>query len=138
MLIDAWVSTKSTHTHRNIFSYKFKIFTYILSFDLSEFFSALTAQCIDKVPPSIKCPSDIVTQTAKGQNYAYVNWSTPEVTDNTDESPILWTKPHVTFPWKTKIGTRIIVYIAQDASGNKARCKFKVKVLGMLYSEIRK
>ncbi|EFN77937.1 Sushi, von Willebrand factor type A, EGF and pentraxin domain-containing protein 1 [Harpegnathos saltator] len=86
-------------------------------------------QCVDKVPPSIKCPSDIVTETAKDQNYAYVNWSTPEVTDNAAEPPIVWTKPHIIFPWKAKIGTRIVVYIAQDAGGNKARCKFKIKVL---------
>ncbi|XP_032687514.1 sushi, von Willebrand factor type A, EGF and pentraxin domain-containing protein 1-like isoform X2 [Odontomachus brunneus] len=86
-------------------------------------------RCVDKVPPSIKCPSDIVTQTEKGQNYAYVNWSVPEVTDNGNEPPIVWTKPHITFPWKARIGTRIVVYIAQDAGGNKARCKFKIKVL---------
>lgn len=87
------------------------------------------------MPPSIKCPRDIVAETEKGQNYAYVNWTTPEVTDNADASPILWTKPHIVFPWKAKIGMRIVVYIAQDVSGNKARCKFKVKVVGKLHSE---
>ncbi|RLU26420.1 hypothetical protein DMN91_000214 [Ooceraea biroi] len=86
-------------------------------------------RCIDNTPPLIKCPSDIVVETAKGQNYAYVNWTTPVVTDNADASPALWTKPHIVFPWKIKIGTRIVVYVTQDASGNKARCKFKVKVL---------
>lgn len=88
---------------------------------------------IDKIPPLIKCPADIVAETVKGRNYAYVNWTVPEVTDNANESPILWTKPHIVLPWKVKIGTRIVVYIAQDANGNKARCKFKVKVLGKLY-----
>ncbi|XP_012216127.2 sushi, von Willebrand factor type A, EGF and pentraxin domain-containing protein 1 isoform X1 [Linepithema humile] len=85
-------------------------------------------RCVDKMPPSIKCPPDIIVETAKSQNYAYVNWTIPEVTDNADASPILWTKPHLVLPWKAKIGTRIVVYIAQDASGNKAKCKFKVKV----------
>lgn len=91
------------------------------------------------MPPTIKCPADIITETAKDQNYAYVNWTIPEVTDNTDAPPppILWTKPHIVFPWKAKIGTSIVVYIAQDASGNKARCKFKIKVLGLSYLEIR-
>lgn len=84
----------------------------------------------DKIPPLVKCPANIVVETARGQNYAYVNWTTPVVTDNTDPSPTLWTKPHIVFPWKVKIGTRIVVYVTQDASGNKARCKFKVKVLG--------
>jgi len=72
-------------------------------------------------------------ETTKGQNYAYVNWTIPRVTDNADVSPVLWTKPHIVFPWKVKIGTRIVVYVAQDASGNRARCKFKVKVLGKLH-----
>lgn len=85
------------------------------------------------MPPLIKCPSDIVTETVRGQNYAYVNWTVPKVTDNADASPILWTKPYIVLPWKVKIGTRIVVYIAQDANSNKARCKFKVKVLGKLY-----
>lgn len=78
----------------------------------------------------MECPAEIVAETAKEQSYAYVNWTIPEVTDNADASPILWTKPHVVLPWKAKIGTRVVVYVAQDASGNKARCKFKVKVLG--------
>ncbi|KAM0734376.1 Sushi, von Willebrand factor type A, EGF and pentraxin domain-containing protein 1 [Formica fusca] len=86
-------------------------------------------QCVDKMPPLIKCPSDIVAETVKGRNYAYVNWTIPKVTDNADASPILWTKPYIVLPWKVKIGTRIVMYIAQDANGNKARCKFKVKVL---------
>lgn len=88
---------------------------------------------VDKMPPLIKCPSDIVAETVKGRNYAYVNWTIPKVTDNADASPILWTKPYIVLPWKVKIGTRIVMYIAQDANGNKARCKFKVKVLGKLY-----
>ncbi|XP_012529984.1 sushi, von Willebrand factor type A, EGF and pentraxin domain-containing protein 1 isoform X2 [Monomorium pharaonis] len=86
-------------------------------------------RCVDKTPPSMECPTEVVEETVKGQNYAYVNWTVPEVTDNADASPSLWTKPHVVLPWKVKIGTRVVVYVAQDASGNKARCKFKVKVL---------
>ncbi|KAG5311324.1 SVEP1 protein, partial [Acromyrmex insinuator] len=86
-------------------------------------------RCVDKTPPSLECPADVIEETEKGQSYAYVNWTVPKVTDNTDASPIIWTKPHIVLPWKIKIGTRIVVYVAQDASGNKARCKFKVKVL---------
>lgn len=87
---------------------------------------------IDKTPPSLECPAEIVEETEKGQSYAYVNWTVPKVTDNADASPIVWTKPHIVLPWKAKIGTRIVVYVAQDTSGNKARCKFKIKVLGKL------
>lgn len=53
-----------------------------------------------------------------------------------DESPVLWSKPYISFPWKVKIGTRMIIYVAQDSSGNRARCKFKVKVLGEIISII--
>ncbi|KAG7203366.1 hypothetical protein KM043_013441 [Ampulex compressa] len=86
-------------------------------------------RCIDKSPPSITCPSDIILESLPGENYAYVNWTQPEVTDNTDQMPIVWTKPHITFPWKVKIGSRTVLYTVQDSSGNKARCKFKVKVI---------
>lgn len=84
----------------------------------------------DKTPPSITCPSDIITENLPGKNYAYVNWTAPTAIDNVDESPTLWSKPYINFPWKVKIGTRSVVYVSQDSSGNKARCKFKVKVLG--------
>ncbi|KOX71267.1 Sushi, von Willebrand factor type A, EGF and pentraxin domain-containing protein 1, partial [Melipona quadrifasciata] len=86
-------------------------------------------RCVDKIPPSISCPSNIITESLPGKKYAYVNWTIPNVTDNVDESPVLWSKPYISFPWKVKIGTRIIIYVAQDSSGNRARCKFKVKVL---------
>ncbi|XP_018392761.1 PREDICTED: sushi, von Willebrand factor type A, EGF and pentraxin domain-containing protein 1-like [Cyphomyrmex costatus] len=86
-------------------------------------------RCVDKTPPSLECPAEIAEETEKGQSYAYVNWTVPKVTDNADASPILWTKPHIVLPWKAKIGTRVVTYVAQDASGNKARCKFKVKIL---------
>ncbi|XP_026669674.1 sushi, von Willebrand factor type A, EGF and pentraxin domain-containing protein 1-like [Ceratina calcarata] len=86
-------------------------------------------RCIDKTPPSITCPSNIITENLPGKNYAYVNWTIPKVTDNVDKSPTLWSRPQITFPWKLKIGTRTVVYVAQDSSGNKARCKFKVTVV---------
>nr|XP_031840166.1 sushi, von Willebrand factor type A, EGF and pentraxin domain-containing protein 1-like isoform X1 [Nomia melanderi] len=86
-------------------------------------------RCIDQVPPEITCPPDTTAKSLPGENYAYVNWSSPVVTDNADESPTVWSKPYVTVPWKAKIGTRTVLYVAQDSTGNKARCKFKVKVL---------
>ncbi|XP_076388011.1 sushi, von Willebrand factor type A, EGF and pentraxin domain-containing protein 1 isoform X1 [Megachile rotundata] len=86
-------------------------------------------RCADKTPPSITCPPDIITENLPGKNYAYVNWTIPTTVDNVDESPTLWSKPYISFPWKVKIGTRTVVYVSQDSSGNKARCKFKVKVL---------
>ncbi|XP_060818726.1 sushi, von Willebrand factor type A, EGF and pentraxin domain-containing protein 1-like isoform X1 [Bombus pascuorum] len=86
-------------------------------------------RCIDKTPPSIICPPDIITESLPGKKYASVSWTIPNVTDNVDKSPVLWSKPYITFPWKVKIGTRTVVYVTQDSSGNRARCRFKVKVL---------
>ncbi|KZC10086.1 Sushi, von Willebrand factor type A, EGF and pentraxin domain-containing protein 1 [Dufourea novaeangliae] len=85
-------------------------------------------RCTDNSPPTITCPSDITVKSLPGKNYAYVNWTSPIATDNADESPSVWSKPYVTVPWKVKIGTRTVVYVAQDSAGNTARCKFKVKV----------
>lgn len=82
------------------------------------------------MPPSITCPSDIITKSLPGKNYAYINWTVPEATDNADEFPSVWSKPYIIFPWKVKIGTRTVIYTAQDLTGNKGRCKFKVKVVG--------
>ncbi|XP_031369830.1 sushi, von Willebrand factor type A, EGF and pentraxin domain-containing protein 1-like isoform X3 [Apis dorsata] len=86
-------------------------------------------RCVDKTPPSITCPSDIIVENVSGKKYAYVNWTMPNVTDNVDKTPTLWSKPYISFPWRVKIGIRTVVYMAQDSSGNKAKCKFKVKVL---------
>lgn len=88
----------------------------------------------DKTPPSIICPPDVITESLPGKKYASVSWTVPNVTDNVDRSPVLWSKPYITFPWKVKIGTRTVMYVTQDSSGNRARCKFKVKVLGKLVS----
>lgn len=88
----------------------------------------------DKTPPSIICPADIITESLPGKKYASVSWTIPNVTDNVDRSPVLWSKPYISFPWKVKIGTRTVMYVTQDSSGNRARCKFKVKVLGKLIS----
>ncbi|XP_047361548.1 sushi, von Willebrand factor type A, EGF and pentraxin domain-containing protein 1-like isoform X4 [Vespa velutina] len=86
-------------------------------------------RCVDNTPPVIACPSSITIESLPNKNYAYVNWTIPEATDNDSDSVVVWSKPHVVLPRKMKIGTRTIVYVAQDASRNKAKCKFQVKVI---------
>nr|XP_050859532.1 sushi, von Willebrand factor type A, EGF and pentraxin domain-containing protein 1-like isoform X2 [Vespula vulgaris] len=86
-------------------------------------------RCVDSTPPVIACPSSITIESLPNKNYAYVNWTVPEATDNDSDSVVVWSKPHIVLPRKMKIGTRTIVYVAQDASRNKAKCKFQVKVI---------
>ncbi|XP_015174373.1 PREDICTED: sushi, von Willebrand factor type A, EGF and pentraxin domain-containing protein 1-like isoform X2 [Polistes dominula] len=86
-------------------------------------------RCVDNTPPVITCPPSITIENLPSKNYAYVNWTIPEAIDNDNDSVVVWSKPHIVLPRKMKIGTRNIVYVAQDASRNKARCKFQVKVI---------
>ncbi|XP_066591150.1 sushi, von Willebrand factor type A, EGF and pentraxin domain-containing protein 1-like isoform X2 [Prorops nasuta] len=88
-----------------------------------------STRCVDRTPPVIKCPGDVVVENLKGANFALLNWTVPMVSDNADESPTVWSKPYVIFPWKKKIGAKTVTYVAEDSSGNKARCKFKVNVI---------
>lgn len=84
----------------------------------------------DKMRPVITCPENITVTALPGKNYAYVNWSLPNVTDNSGVECNVWSKPLVTFPWRVRIGKHTVRYIAQDLSGNKARCSFHVFVIG--------
>ena len=72
----------------------------------------------------------MIIPTLTGKNYARAKWPKPNVTDNSGEECSIWTKPHIDFPWKVRIGIHFIKYFAQDKSGNKAKCSFTVKVVG--------
>ncbi|XP_023290329.1 sushi, von Willebrand factor type A, EGF and pentraxin domain-containing protein 1 [Orussus abietinus] len=86
-------------------------------------------RCVDKTPPVIACPPNITVETIRGENYALINWTTPVATDNSNQDPVVWSKPHISFPWKVTIGSRNVIYIAKDVSGNKAECRFTVDVV---------
>ncbi|XP_043278473.1 sushi, von Willebrand factor type A, EGF and pentraxin domain-containing protein 1-like [Venturia canescens] len=88
-----------------------------------------TNQCIDNTSPTITCPKNSTWQTVRGKDYALVNWTVPVAADNSDKAPNVWSKPHVKLPWRARIGLHKIVYVAQDSSGNKAKCKFFVRVV---------
>ncbi|XP_046472081.1 sushi, von Willebrand factor type A, EGF and pentraxin domain-containing protein 1 isoform X1 [Neodiprion pinetum] len=86
-------------------------------------------QCIDSTPPNITCPSNITVETLSGKNYSMVNWTKPLAIDNAKAAPMVWTEPAVEAPWKFGIGTHVVTYIAQDASKNRAECKFSATVI---------
>ncbi|XP_015588785.1 sushi, von Willebrand factor type A, EGF and pentraxin domain-containing protein 1 [Cephus cinctus] len=86
-------------------------------------------ECVDDTPPVITCPLNISLETLPGKKYALVNWTKPIATDNSDTKPNVWSKPHIKFPWKARLNSHTITYVAQDASKNKAICKFTVNVV---------
>lgn len=86
----------------------------------------IISRCIDKTPPVIKCPNDSTWKTLPGKRYSLPTWMDPIASDNSDKFPHVWSKPHLAFPWKSKIGNHLITYIAEDTSGNRARCRFIV------------
>lgn len=69
-------------------------------------------------------------ETLPGKNYAVANWSDAVADDNADTLPTVWSEPFVTDSQKMGIGIHVIIYNAQDANENTARCYFGVTVLG--------
>lgn len=82
---------------------------------------------IDITPPSISCPSNVVTVNDSGQCAAAVTYPAPIAADNCPGFAILQTTglaSGANFP----VGTTTNVYTATDASGNTASCSFTVAV----------
>ncbi|XP_034934877.1 sushi, von Willebrand factor type A, EGF and pentraxin domain-containing protein 1-like [Chelonus insularis] len=88
-----------------------------------------TSRCVDDTPPQIICPDNATWSTIPEKSYSLPTWSIPSVSDNSDEGIQVWSKPHIMFPWKSKIGMHLITYIAEDIAGNRARCRFTIKTV---------
>ena len=73
---------------------------------------------VDQVPPTITCPSDVVT------TFSQVSWPNPTATDNVDTSPdvLCRIESGSTFP----LGVTTVECAATDAAGNSAICSFTV------------
>ncbi|XP_058800603.1 sushi, von Willebrand factor type A, EGF and pentraxin domain-containing protein 1-like [Phymastichus coffea] len=87
------------------------------------------SRCIDKTRPVLVCPESFTVATLPAHNYTNVDWPLPNVTDNSGVDCNVWSKPYVTFPWKVHVGKHVVKYIAQDVSGNRARCTFNVIIV---------
>lgn len=91
------------------------------------FFSHIT----DISPPTfgVTCPeSPLLVYAERGLFSAQVDWNEPVAIDNSGVPPTLTSnyQPHQRFSQ----GTRVIVYTAEDQSGNKATCSFTIEVIG--------
>ncbi|XP_030642297.1 sushi repeat-containing protein SRPX [Chanos chanos] len=94
----------------------------------SKTWSSGQSMCLDVDPPVIKCPSVKERTAEPGKLTARVNWDTPEGIDTADgilTDVILKGKPPGThFPE----GNHKLSYTVFDRAGNKATCKFNVRV----------
>ncbi|KAM9717511.1 LOW QUALITY PROTEIN: sushi, von Willebrand factor type A, EGF and pentraxin domain-containing protein 1 [Menidia menidia] len=87
------------------------------------------AVCTDTEPPSIRCPPDIVMETAERRGTAVVIWDVPEPEDNSGEEVAVQVKPVYSPPQLLPIGRETITYIASDRAGNRANCSLTVSVI---------
>ncbi len=82
---------------------------------------------IDAENPLITCSNNITATVPVGQNSKVITYETPTFTDNCPGGTIERTEGLASgseFP----VGTTNIIFVATDAAGNQAICKFKVTV----------
>ena len=79
---------------------------------------------LDSEPPVITCPSDI-EQKNLTEIETRVNWDRPYATDNSGDQPILSSSRQSGDLFDVP-GSYEIVYTAEDGSGNKATCSFRI------------
>ena len=85
----------------------------------------------DVSPPTFlaTCPaSPLLLYAERGLFSAQVNWSKPVATDNSGVPPTV--KSNYQPPQRFSRGTHMIMYTAEDQSGNKATCSFTIEVIG--------
>ncbi len=80
---------------------------------------------VDNQPPSISCPTNIVTGSDPGQCGAVVNWAAPAVTDNCPGATVACVPPSGSL---FSQGTANVTCTATDSSGNQKSCFFTVTV----------
>jgi uncharacterized repeat protein (TIGR01451 family) len=121
------VTTTTTPPSGSLFSIGTTMVT-ILAIDASGNRTACSfaVTVVDRQPPSIVCPNDITMVTPTGQSSAIVNYSPPQISDNSSGVTVVSNPPSgSTFP----IGNTTVNVTATDSSGNQATCSFIVTVL---------
>ncbi|XP_070189502.1 P-selectin-like [Littorina saxatilis] len=87
--------------------------------------------CEDVQPPVFvnECPNNIALHAARFGQPTIANWTTPTVTDNSDDGIQL--KSDATSGSSFGPGTTVVTYEATDVSGNKNTCYFNVTVTAL-------
>ncbi|XP_038051960.1 uncharacterized protein LOC119724809 isoform X2 [Patiria miniata] len=87
---------------------------------------AFNITIVDATPPVIPdCPGDMVIPTDVGLPTALANWTQPTATDN---DVIVSFEPDIDLQTPLMLGTTEVTYVATDAEGLTAECKFNVTV----------
>ncbi|XP_033099723.1 uncharacterized protein LOC117103263, partial [Anneissia japonica] len=85
-------------------------------------------EIIDNVPPVVSCINNTIIMLGNDSSTAIVNWTAPDVFDNSGESVTLTSAPSSSGD-EFGIGTFVITYTAVDIYGNEDQsCMFTVTV----------
>lgn len=84
--------------------------------------------CTDNAAPELTCPDNITQaqNTAGDGELTTVSWTAPTPSDDCDNAPLLTSshQPGDAFP----VGTTLVTYTAQDASGKSTDCTFTITI----------
>jgi hypothetical protein len=85
-----------------------------------------TITVLDKEPPQMICPTNLITSTDSGSCFATVNFALPAATDNCGGPVVVsWNPPSGS---AFAVGTNPVVCTAVDTAGNSNFCVFNVIV----------
>ncbi|XP_038069618.1 uncharacterized protein LOC119738747 isoform X6 [Patiria miniata] len=96
---------------------------------------SFTVTVVDRVPPVLNCPSNIIQEVTSGnQNGIQVSWTVPTATDNSGAAPnvFLTSNSQQTPGSFFAFGTYTITYTASDGAGNSMSCSFTVNVVDLV------
>jgi hypothetical protein len=90
---------------------------------------SFTVTVRDNQPPTVVCPANITLTAGKDSCGAIAIYTPPVAVDNCPGASVICVPPSGTF---CGIGTKPVVCIATDASGNKDTCSFTITVKDFL------
>ncbi|XP_072013269.1 uncharacterized protein [Amphiura filiformis] len=82
---------------------------------------------VDRIPPQVTCPPDIVDQIQLGSGGTTVSFEEATATDNSGTT-ILVSRSHTPNQFFT-VGTTEVTYEFRDPSGNSAMCSFTITII---------
>lgn len=106
--------------------------TLIYTFEFVFLSSPPPLPLVDRTPPVVICPNNIVQEIALGQFGRAVTFNNPDATDNSG-SVTLVTQSHQTGSF-FQVGSTTVEFEYRDPSGNTASCTFIITIIeGRIY-----
>ncbi|XP_065668355.1 sushi, von Willebrand factor type A, EGF and pentraxin domain-containing protein 1 isoform X2 [Hydra vulgaris] len=89
--------------------------------------------CLDKTPPSIRCPEPVLAESEPGRAYKEISFLPPSVIDNSisgsDDITVTQSPSNIVSPYEFPIGITLILFTAVDTAGNSDSCTFRVEIV---------